>query len=190
MIISLLFEPLRNSSRDHLCFVCAIWHDCIFAGNDRLYTGFWVVLSLSTLYFWLAGKTKTKQVANRMSEWVEGGGSWKGHESGQAVFFLERLSFPYGRNFSAFLKCFLFLKIWKRFIFAATITHTYIDWIFDANENLFPGNWGKKSVGPYWLGINGLKFRIATRNSIIFHGDRTASKLKNEAKNLGWFFSC
>ena len=24
--------------------------------------------------------------------------------------------------------------------------------------------------------------------SIIFHGDWTASKLKNEAKNFGWFF--
>ena len=181
MIISLLFEPFRNSSRDHLCFVCAIWHDCIFGGNGRLYTGFWVVLSLSTLYFWLAGKTKTKQVANRMSEWVEGGGSWKGHESGQAVIFLECLSFQYGRNLSVFLKCFLYVKKWKRFIFAATITHTYIDWIFDADENLFPGN---------WLGINGSKFRIANLNSIIFHGDWTASKLKNEAKNFRWFFSC
>jgi len=78
MIISSLFEPFRNSSRDHLRLVCAIWHDCIFGGNGRLYRGFWVVLSLWTLYFWLAGKTKTKQVVNRMSEWVEGGGSWKG----------------------------------------------------------------------------------------------------------------
>ena len=86
MIISLLFEPFSNSSLQHLCFVCAIWHDCIFGGNGRLYTGFWVVLSLSTLYFWLAGKAKTKRAVNRMSEWVEGGGSWKGHESGQAVF--------------------------------------------------------------------------------------------------------
>ena len=50
-------------------------------------TSFCVVFRLSTLYFWLAGKTETKQVVNRMSKWVEGGGSWKGHESGQAVFF-------------------------------------------------------------------------------------------------------
>ena len=49
-------------------------------------TNFCVVFRLSTLYFWLAGKTETKQVVNRMSKWVEGGGSWKGHESGQAVF--------------------------------------------------------------------------------------------------------
>ena len=49
-------------------------------------TSFCVVFRLSTLYFWLAGKTETKQVVNRMSKWVEGGGSWKGHESGQAVF--------------------------------------------------------------------------------------------------------
>ena len=48
-------------------------------------TSFCVVFRLSTLYFWLAGKTETKQVVNRMSKWVEGGGSWKGHESGQAV---------------------------------------------------------------------------------------------------------
>ena len=34
MIISLLFsEPFPNSSLDHLHFVCAIWHDCIFGGN-------------------------------------------------------------------------------------------------------------------------------------------------------------
>ena len=45
-----------------------------------------VVFRLPTLYFWLAGKIETKQVVNRMSKWVEGGGSWKGHESGQAVF--------------------------------------------------------------------------------------------------------
>ena len=49
-------------------------------------TSFCVVFRLSTLYFWLAGKTETKQVVNRMSKWVEGGGSWKGHESEQAVF--------------------------------------------------------------------------------------------------------
>ena len=49
-------------------------------------TSFCVVIRLSTLYFWLAGKTETKQVVNRMSKWVEGGGSWKGQESGQAVF--------------------------------------------------------------------------------------------------------
>ena len=49
-------------------------------------TSFCVVFRLSTLYFWLAEKTETKQVVNRMSKWVEGGGSWKGHESGQAVF--------------------------------------------------------------------------------------------------------
>ena len=49
-------------------------------------TSFCVLFRLSTLYFWLAGKTETKQVVNRMSKWVEGGGSWKGHESGQAVF--------------------------------------------------------------------------------------------------------
>ena len=49
-------------------------------------TSFCVVFRLSTLYFWLAGKTETKQVVNRMSKWVEGGGSWKGHKSGQAVF--------------------------------------------------------------------------------------------------------
>ena len=56
-------------------------------------TSFCVVFRLSTLYFWLAGKTETKQVVNRMSKWVEGGGSWKGHESGQAVFiFLARIS--------------------------------------------------------------------------------------------------
>ena len=51
-------------------------------------TSFCVVFRLSTLYFWLAGKTETKQVVNRMSKWVEGGGSWKGHESGQAVFIV------------------------------------------------------------------------------------------------------
>ena len=49
-------------------------------------TSFCVVFRLSTLYFWLAGKTETKQVVNRTSKWVEGGGSWKGYESGQAVF--------------------------------------------------------------------------------------------------------
>ena len=49
-------------------------------------TSFCVVFRLSTFYFWLAGKTETKQVVNKMSKWVEGGGSWKGHESGQAVF--------------------------------------------------------------------------------------------------------
>ena len=49
-------------------------------------TSFCVVFRLSTLYLWLAGKTETKQVVNRMSKRVEGGGSWKGHESGQAVF--------------------------------------------------------------------------------------------------------
>ena len=49
-------------------------------------TSFCVVFRLSTLYFWLAGKTETKQVVNRTSKWVEGGGSLKGHESGQAVF--------------------------------------------------------------------------------------------------------
>ena len=54
-------------------------------------TSFCVVFRLSTLYFWLAGKTETKQVVNRMSKWVEGGGSWKGHESGQAVLFFLRL---------------------------------------------------------------------------------------------------
>ena len=61
-------------------------------------TSFCVVFRLSTLYFWLAGKTETKQVVNKMSKWVEGGSSWKGHESGQAVFIflvaslLERLA--------------------------------------------------------------------------------------------------
>ena len=30
----------------------------------------------------------TKQVVSRMSKWVEEGGSWKGHESGQAVFII------------------------------------------------------------------------------------------------------
>ena len=49
-------------------------------------TSFCVVFRLSTLYFWLAGKTETKQVVNRMSKWVEGGGRWKGHEYGLAVF--------------------------------------------------------------------------------------------------------
>ena len=49
-------------------------------------TSFCVVFRLSTLYFWLTGKTETKQVVTRISKWVEGGGSWKGHESGQAVF--------------------------------------------------------------------------------------------------------
>ena len=49
-------------------------------------TSFCVVFRLSTLYSWLAGKTETKQVVNTMSKWVEGGGSWKGHKSGQAVF--------------------------------------------------------------------------------------------------------
>ena len=34
MIISLLFEPIRNSSRDHLRFAYAIWHDCIFGGKS------------------------------------------------------------------------------------------------------------------------------------------------------------
>ena len=48
-------------------------------------TSFCVVFRLSTLHFWLAGKTETKQVVNRMSKWVERGGSWKGHESGQAA---------------------------------------------------------------------------------------------------------
>ena len=51
-------------------------------------TSFCVVFRLSTLYFWLAGKTETKQVVNRMSKWVEGGSSWKGHEFGQAVFIV------------------------------------------------------------------------------------------------------
>ena len=51
-------------------------------------TSFCVVFRLSTLYFWLAGKTETKQVVNRMSKWVEGGDSWKGHESGQAFFII------------------------------------------------------------------------------------------------------
>ena len=46
---------------------------------------FCVVFRLSTLHFWLAGKTETKQVVNRMSKWVERGGSWKGHESRQAA---------------------------------------------------------------------------------------------------------
>ena len=32
MIISLLFEPFRNSSLDHVRFVCAIWYDCILGG--------------------------------------------------------------------------------------------------------------------------------------------------------------
>ena len=34
MIISLFFEPIRNSSRDHLRFAYAIWHDCIFGGKS------------------------------------------------------------------------------------------------------------------------------------------------------------
>ena len=38
-------------------------------------TSFWVMFSLSTSYFWLAGKTKTKQVVNRMSKWV-----WRGRQ--------------------------------------------------------------------------------------------------------------
>ena len=87
MIISLLFEPFSNSSLQHLRFVCAIWHDCIFGGNGRLYTGFWVVLSLSTLYFWLAGKAKTKQAVNRMSEWVEGVAVEKATNPGRRLFF-------------------------------------------------------------------------------------------------------
>ena len=128
MIVYLLFEPFRDSSLNHLLFVCAIWHDCTFGGNGRLYTGFWVVLSLSTLYFWLAGKTKTKQVANRMSEWVDGGGSWKGHESGQAVIFLECLSFQYGRNLSAFLKCFLYVKKMKK-VYICCNDYTYVYWL-------------------------------------------------------------
>ena len=49
---------------------------------------FWVVFSLSTLYFWLDGKTETKQAVNRISKWVEGGGSWKGHESRQLAVFV------------------------------------------------------------------------------------------------------
>ena len=57
-------------------------------------TSFCVVFRLSTLYFWLAGKTETKQVVNRMSKWVEGGGSWKGHESGQAVFIFLLAALP------------------------------------------------------------------------------------------------
>ena len=40
MIISLLFEPFRNSSRDHLHFVCAIWHDCIFVVTAAYNLGF------------------------------------------------------------------------------------------------------------------------------------------------------
>ena len=67
-------------------------------------TSFWVVFSLSTSYFWLAGKTKTKQVVNRMSKWVEGGGSWKGHESGQAfILFFYRLRRQFARALRAFL---------------------------------------------------------------------------------------
>ena len=43
--------------------------------KDTFYiiTGVWVVFSLSTLYFWLAGEIETKQVVIRMSKWVEGG---------------------------------------------------------------------------------------------------------------------
>ena len=69
------------------------------------FTSFCVVFSLSTLYFWLAGKTETKQVVKRMSKWVEGGGSWKGHESAQAVFiFLAALPLVcarFARGFAA-----------------------------------------------------------------------------------------
>ena len=43
-------------------------------------TSFCVVFRLSTLYFWLAGQSETKQVVNRMSKWVGEGGSWRGHE--------------------------------------------------------------------------------------------------------------
>ena len=50
-------------------------------------TSFWVVFSLSTPYFWLAGKTKTKQVVNRMSKWIEGSGSWKRNDSGRRFYF-------------------------------------------------------------------------------------------------------
>ena len=68
-------------------------------------TSFCVVFRLSTLYFWLAGKTETKQVVNRMSKWVEEGGSWKGHESRQAVFIFSRLRRSFSRasraNFAA-----------------------------------------------------------------------------------------
>ena len=56
------------------------------SGQGHYITSFCVAFRLSTLYFRLAGKTETKQVVNRMSKWAEGGGSWKGHESGQAVF--------------------------------------------------------------------------------------------------------
>ena len=60
-------------------------------------TSFCVVSKLSTLSFWLAGKTETKQVVNRISKWVEGGGSWKGHESGHAVFFFLQLRSLFSR---------------------------------------------------------------------------------------------
>lgn len=72
-------------------------------------TSFCVVFRLSTLYFWLAGKTETKQVVNRMSKWVEGGGSWKGHESGQAVFIFLAASplvlARFAREFRGFAAC-------------------------------------------------------------------------------------
>ena len=64
-------------------------------------TSFCVVFGLSTLYFRLTGKTETKQVVNRISKWVEGDGSWKCHESGQAVFLFLAAS-PLARPGSLF----------------------------------------------------------------------------------------
>ena len=67
-------------------FVQANYNSC--QGHVLHYiTSFCVVFRLSTLYSWLAGKTETKQVVNTMSKWVEGGGSWKGNKSRQAVLF-------------------------------------------------------------------------------------------------------
>ena len=53
-------------------------------------TSFCVVIRLSTLYFWLAGKTETKQVVNRMSKWVEGGRQLKRPRIRAGGFYFSR----------------------------------------------------------------------------------------------------
>ena len=56
-----------------------------------LYHEFLCRFRLSTLYFWLAGKTKTKQVVNRMSKWVEGAAVEKATNPGRRFLFFSRL---------------------------------------------------------------------------------------------------
>ena len=46
---------------------------------------------LSTLYFWLAGKIKTKQVVNRMPKWVEGATVEKATNPSRRFLFFSRL---------------------------------------------------------------------------------------------------